>query len=145
MAQYDIFYHRGAASFGGIEIQPPLPDWTEVRAVSASINFLANNTTVRPDAAGDLKHVSLMYESNSSEQGTHYAVVPEADVSFSENLELLKVVADRVGSMLTQSRHEVTVQHRDEWDGSLGGSSGVPIQGAAAATFVELPSPPADT
>jgi hypothetical protein len=106
-----------------------------------SINFLANNT-VNPNAAGDLKHTSLMYESNSSEQGTHYTVMPEADISFSENLELLEVVADRVGSMLTQSGHEVTVRHRNEWDGSLSGSRGAPTQGVAAATVAELPPPP---
>jgi hypothetical protein len=137
--KHKVYYHN-ADGFGGVEVQPPLPEDKLAELRAAFKNLL--NPKTEPERPQNLRRVARFYCNGRSDQGTHFLAMPLRGEAFG-NIVTVRHVATHVGSLLGEMGAEVTaIERRVDWDGALMGSRDEPPYAAAEAPTIAPASTP---
>lgn len=133
--EYSVFFHN-TPDFGGIEVQPPLPD-EERESLKTAFNNMLNSGRL-PKRPANLRNVSVFYYNGHTQQeGTHFIAMSNTRDAL--GMKSIQNVAEHVGRLLTESGHKIsTIEHKKEWDGQVEGSRKEP---PAEQQFVQEPAP----
>lgn len=117
--KYSVLFHN-TPYFGGIEVQPPLPE-EERKSLKTAFDDMLNSGKL-PKRPANLRNVSVFYYNGGAQQeGTHFIAMPNTGNAM--GMRSIQNVADHVGRLLAESGHEIsTIEHRKEWDGQAEGS-----------------------